>query len=47
MREARDKTLNMPRLILPALQVNMHAGHLPEAENNGMSYLKIPINAFK
>lgn len=46
MREARDKTLDMPRLILPSLQVNMHAGNLPEADSNGMSYLKIPINAF-
>ncbi|WP_054113476.1 MBL fold metallo-hydrolase [Marinagarivorans algicola] len=46
MREARDKTLDMPRLILPSLQVNMHAGNLPEADTNGMSYLKIPINAF-
>jgi glyoxylase-like metal-dependent hydrolase (beta-lactamase superfamily II) len=35
MREARDATLDMPRLILPSLQVNMRAGHLPEAENNG------------
>jgi glyoxylase-like metal-dependent hydrolase (beta-lactamase superfamily II) len=46
-REARDATLEMPRLILPSLQVNMRAGHLPPAEDNGMSYLKIPVNAFK
>lgn len=46
-REARDATLEMPRLILPSLQVNMRAGHLPPAEDNGMSYLKIPLNAFK
>lgn len=46
-REARDATLEMPRLILPSLQVNMRAGHLPEPEDNGMSYLKIPVNAFK
>jgi glyoxylase-like metal-dependent hydrolase (beta-lactamase superfamily II) len=45
MREARDKTLDMPRLILPAVQVNMRAGHLPPPENNGISYLKIPLNA--
>lgn len=47
MREARDATLDMPRLILPALQVNMRAGHLPEPEDNGCTYLKIPVNAFK
>jgi glyoxylase-like metal-dependent hydrolase (beta-lactamase superfamily II) len=46
-REARDATLAMPRLILPSLQVNMRAGHLPPAENNGRVYLKLPINAFK
>ncbi len=45
MREARDATLGMPRLILPSLQVNMRAGHLPEADNNGTVYLKLPINA--
>ena len=46
-REARDATLGMPRLILPSLQVNMRAGHLPPAENNNRVYLKLPINAFK
>jgi glyoxylase-like metal-dependent hydrolase (beta-lactamase superfamily II) len=46
-REARDATLAMPRLILPSLQVNMRAGHLPPAEDNGMVYLKVPVNAFK
>lgn len=45
MREARDKTLAMPRLILPSVQVNMRAGHLPPAEENGVIYLKIPVNA--
>ncbi|WP_189621305.1 MBL fold metallo-hydrolase [Novosphingobium colocasiae] len=45
MREARDKTLAMPRLILPSVQVNMRAGHLPPAEDNGVTYLKIPVNA--
>lgn len=45
MREGRDKTLAMPRLILPAVQINMRAGRLPPAENNGVSYVKIPINA--
>lgn len=45
MREARDATLDMPRLILPSVQVNMRAGHLPEAEENGVRYLKIPLDA--
>ena len=45
MREARDKTLDMPRLILPSVQVNMRAGHVPPAEDNGVSYLKIPVDA--
>ena len=44
MREARDATLAMPRLILPSLQVNIRAGHLPEPEANGVSYLKLPLN---
>ncbi|WP_372879309.1 MBL fold metallo-hydrolase [Spongiibacter marinus] len=44
MREARDATLDMPRLILPSLQVNMRAGHLPGAEDNGTVYLKLPLN---
>lgn len=47
MREARDKTLGMPHLILPSLQVNMRAGHFPEPEDNQQVYLKIPVNAFK
>ncbi len=45
MREARDKTLGMPKLILPSVQVNMRAGHMPPPEENGMTYLKIPVNA--
>jgi hypothetical protein len=45
MREARDRTLPMPRLILASVQVNMRAGHLPEPENNGIRYLKLPLNA--
>jgi len=44
LRNARDATLAMPRLIIPSLQVNMRAGHLPEPEENGKSYLKVPIN---
>ena len=45
MRRARDVTLGMPTLILPSVQVNMRAGQLPEPEDNGMRYLKIPLNA--
>jgi hypothetical protein len=43
-REARDKTLSMPRLILPSIQVNIRAGQMPPAEENGAVYLKVPIN---
>ena len=45
MRTARDKTLDMPRLILPSIQVNIRAGELPPAEDNGTSYLKLPVDA--
>ncbi len=45
MRETRDATLSMPVLILPSVQVNMRAGQMPPAEDNGMTYLKIPVNA--
>jgi glyoxylase-like metal-dependent hydrolase (beta-lactamase superfamily II) len=45
MRNKRDATLDMPNLILPSIQVNIRAGHLPEPESNGKSYLKIPLNA--
>ncbi|KXU98500.1 beta-lactamase [Stenotrophomonas sp. DDT-1] len=44
MRENRDATLPMPRLILPSVQVNMRAGHLPEPEDNGVRYLKLPVD---
>lgn len=44
LRQARDATLAMPKLIVPSLQVNMRAGHMPEPEENGLSYLKVPIN---
>lgn len=44
MRETRDATLAMPKLIIPSIQVNMKAGHLPEPESNGQRYLKVPIN---
>jgi glyoxylase-like metal-dependent hydrolase (beta-lactamase superfamily II) len=46
LREARDKTLPMPKLILHALQVNIRGGELPAAEGNGRRYLKIPLDAF-
>lgn len=46
MRTERDATLGMPRLILPSVQVNMRAGHLPAAEDNQQRYLKIPLNLF-
>ncbi len=45
MRTERDKTLGMPHLILPSLQVNVRAGEFPAAEDNGVVYLKVPINA--
>ena len=45
MRNRRDATLAMPRLILPSIQVNMRGGRLPEPEENGTSYLKLPLNA--
>ena len=44
MRIRRDATLDMPRLILPSIQVNMRAGHLPKPESNGTRYLKLPLN---
>ena len=45
MRNARDKTLGMPHLILPSIQVNIRAGALPAAEDNGVAYLRLPLNA--
>ncbi|HMN52500.1 MAG TPA: MBL fold metallo-hydrolase, partial [Xanthobacteraceae bacterium] len=45
LREARDKTLPLPKLILHALQVNIRGGRLPPPESDGRSYLKIPIGA--
>ena len=44
MREARDKTLAMPRLIIPSLQVNMRAGQMPPADESGKTFLKVPVN---
>jgi glyoxylase-like metal-dependent hydrolase (beta-lactamase superfamily II) len=45
MRTSRDATLSVPKLLWPALQVNIRAGHLPPAEDNGRSYLKLPLDA--
>ena len=45
MRESRDAELGMPKLILPSIQVNVRAGHLPNAESNGVRYLKIPLDS--
>jgi glyoxylase-like metal-dependent hydrolase (beta-lactamase superfamily II) len=45
MRQARDATLEMPVLIFPSVQINMRAGSLPPAEDNGVHYIKIPLNA--
>jgi len=45
MRRARDATLGMPTLILPAIQVNVRAGHFPPPDANGVSYLRVPLNA--
>jgi glyoxylase-like metal-dependent hydrolase (beta-lactamase superfamily II) len=45
MRTSRDKTLDIPALLLPAVQVNIRGGRLPPAEANGVAYLKIPVNA--
>ena len=45
MREGRDKELGMPKLLLPAIQVNVRAGQLPETEDNNIRYLKIPLDA--
>jgi hypothetical protein len=45
MREGRDAELGMPRLIIPSIQVNVRAGHLPGTESNGVRYLKIPLDS--
>ena len=44
IREVRDKTLPMPKLIVPAIQVNIRAGHLPEPDDSGKRFLKVPVN---
>jgi glyoxylase-like metal-dependent hydrolase (beta-lactamase superfamily II) len=45
MRTKRDATLAMPKLILPSVQINMRAGDMPAPEDNGIRYMKVPINA--
>jgi len=45
LRQARDATLEVPTLILPSIQVNVRAGQLPPPDDNGVSYLRIPLNA--
>ena len=47
LREARDKTLGMPRLILPSLQINIRAGHFPAPDADKNIYLKVPISGLK
>jgi glyoxylase-like metal-dependent hydrolase (beta-lactamase superfamily II) len=47
MRQTRDASLAMPRLIMPSIQVNMRAGHMPEAEENGATFLKVPIQGLR
>jgi hypothetical protein len=44
MRDERDATLGMPKLIIPSLQVNMRAGHMPPADEKGDVFLKVPVN---
>jgi len=47
MRDTRDASLSMPRLIMPSIQVNMRAGHMPPGEENGEIYLKVPVSGLK
>jgi hypothetical protein len=47
MRQQRDAGLSMPKLILPSIQINMKGGQFPTPEENGVSYLKLPLNYFK
>ncbi|MBA1145857.1 MBL fold metallo-hydrolase [Ectothiorhodospiraceae bacterium WFHF3C12] len=44
VRDGRDRTLDLPRLIIPSVQVNMRGGEMPPAEDNGVSYIKVPVN---
>jgi len=45
LRQARDKTLSMPKLIIPSLQVNIRGGELPPKDPDGRTFLKVPVNA--
>jgi len=45
MRVERDASLEMPKLLLPSVQINMRGGHFPPPEDNGISYLKLPLNS--
>jgi hypothetical protein len=45
MRTARDQTLDVPTLMLPSIQVNIRAGRLPEPDDDGVAYLRLPLNA--
>lgn len=47
MRKARDDSLEVPTLILPSIQLDIRAGHMPPPEDDGVSYLKIPLNALE
>ncbi|WCR15751.1 hypothetical protein [Paracoccus seriniphilus] len=47
MRDARDATLPLPKLMLAALEVNIRGGRIPESEDNGRSYLMVPMNYFQ
>lgn len=47
LREQRDRTLALPKLILPAIQINIQGGHMPQANKNGIRYLKFPLNYFE
>ena len=47
LREKRDSTLGMPKLIMPSIQVNMRAGNMPPSEDNGSTFLKVPISGIK
>ncbi len=46
MRTERDATLDVPNLIIPSVQVNIRAGHLPPPDDDGVSYLRVPVNVF-
>jgi hypothetical protein len=44
MRTARDRTLNTPTLLVPSIQINIRAGEMPPPEDNGVAYVKVPLN---